>query len=120
MDLDDGILNHIAGTGKPGFTGDHGLARQATFNGPKGVAVGPDDALYVADTENNAIRRIDLGSGTVDTIAGKPASTVSGAADTTETEQVQLNRPHGVCVGPGGRIYIGDTLNHQVRRLRSQ
>jgi sugar lactone lactonase YvrE len=119
MDLPDGILHHVAGTGKAGFTGDHGPPRQATFNGPKGIAVGPDDTLYVADTENNAIRRIDLGSGTISTIAGNPAPAKDGAVDETVTEQVQLNRPHGICVGPGGRIYVGDTLNHQVRRLRT-
>ncbi len=120
MDLSDGILHHIAGTGSAGFSGDHGPARQATFNGPKGIAVGPDDSLYVADTENNAIRKIDLRSGTIATIAGNGRPSNEGAVDKTVTEQFQLNRPHGVCVGPGGRIYIGDTLNHQVRRLRSQ
>ncbi len=118
MDLRAGVLHHIAGTGKGGFTGDHGPARQATFNGPKGIAVGRDDTLYIADTENNAIRRIDLRSHTISTIAGNPAPANDGADDSAADEQVELNRPHGVCAGPGGRIYVGDTLNHQVRRLR--
>jgi DNA-binding beta-propeller fold protein YncE len=120
LDLSDGILHHIAGTGRAGFSGDHGPARQATFNGPKGIAVGPDDSLYVADTENNAIRKIDLGSGTISTIAGSPAPENNGAVENTPDAQARLNRPHGVCVGPGGRVYIGDTLNHRVRRLRSR
>jgi sugar lactone lactonase YvrE len=115
MDLKAGTLHHIAGTGKAGFTGDGGPARIAQFNGPKGIAAGPRESLFVADTENNAIRRIDLRSGTISTIT----SAAAGADSQSETDnEVRLDRPHGVCVGSDGTIYIGDTLNHVVRRAR--
>jgi streptogramin lyase len=115
MDLKAGTLHHVAGTGKAGFTGDGGPARTAQFNGPKGIAAGPRESLFVADTENNAIRRIDLRSGII--------SSITSAAPDADNEseggsEVRLDRPHGVCVGPEGTIYIGDTLSHVVRRAR--
>jgi streptogramin lyase len=111
MNLRAGTLHHVAGTGEAGFAGDGGPARTATFNGPKGITVGPRESLFVADTENHAIRRIDLRSGIISAIAGIPPD----AADEGERgDEVRLKRPHGVCVGPDGTVYIGDTLNHLV------
>ncbi|MEX2027206.1 MAG: hypothetical protein WEH44_07890, partial [Pirellulaceae bacterium] len=63
IDLKSGILSHVAGSGKKGFTGDGGPAKDATFDGPKGIALGPDGNVYVMDTENHAARRIDLNTG---------------------------------------------------------
>ena len=63
-------LARIAGTGQTGFTGDGGPALTATFNGPKGIAYAPDQSLYIVDTENHAIRRVDLRSGTITTVLG--------------------------------------------------
>jgi DNA-binding beta-propeller fold protein YncE len=119
MNLTMGTLHHVAGTGEAGFRGDGGPADAAQFNGPKGIAAGLRDTVFVADTENNAIRQIDLRSATISTIA------IGLGNDAEEPERgtgiaVQLNRPHGICVGPDGTIYIGDTLNHQVRRVRLQ
>jgi DNA-binding beta-propeller fold protein YncE len=120
MDLADGTLHRVAGTGKVGFTGDGGPAIDATFNGPKGIALGPDGNLVVADTENHAIRRIDRSSGTIATIAGGGPQNAGGAGDGGPAAQAKLNRPHGICVGPDGAIYVGDTLNHRVRRITVQ
>lgn len=114
MNLDEGRLQHVAGTGRLGYSGDGGPAKLATFNGPKGVAVGPQGHVYVVDTENQAIRKIDLTRGTVTTVAGNGQQ--GGAGDGGPATQAQLARPHGICIGPDGAIYIGDTLNHRVRR----
>jgi DNA-binding beta-propeller fold protein YncE len=116
MDLANGILDHVAGTGEPGFAGDGGPARLAKFNGPKGIAVGPDKKLFVADTENNAVRMIDLQTGIISTI-GAHAS-VADANNTTNATIARLNRPHGICAGPRGEVFVGDTLNHLVRRMK--
>ena len=59
-DLKAGTLKHIAGTGKMGYSGDGGSAKTATFNGPKGIALGPDKCLYVVDTENHRVQRINF------------------------------------------------------------
>ena len=117
MDLTSGVLAHVAGTGKTGFSGDGGPASKATFNGPKGIAIGPDKAVYVVDTENQAIRRIDLSAGTISTIAGRGPEHRGGSGDGGPATEAAMDRPHGICVGPDGAVYIGDTNNHRVRRV---
>lgn len=118
LDLDRGTWQHIAGTGQQGFTGDRGPAQDATFNGPKGIAMGPGQQLYVVDTENMAIRQIDLSSGTIMTVAGMGPQHAGAGGDGGPPTQAQMNRPHGVCVSKDNLIYVGDTLNHKVRRIR--
>ncbi|QDU96112.1 NHL domain-containing protein [Lignipirellula cremea] len=115
MNLKQGVLKHVAGTGKSGYQGDGVPAREATFNGPKGIAIGPEGKVYVVDTENQAIREIDPASGQIRTVAGNGEK--GGSGDKGPATAAQLARPHGVCIGPDGDIYIGDTLNHRVRRV---
>ncbi len=114
MDLAQGTLHHVAGSGQQGYR--DGAAREAMFDGPKGIAVGPDGELYVVDTENHVIRQVDPDSGQVSTIAGSRQQGSSG--DGGPARQAQLSRPHGICVGGDGELFIGDTLNHRVRRVR--
>ncbi len=118
LDMRAGTLHHVAGTGKKGFTGDGGQAKVATFDGPKGIAVGSDGHVYVVDTENHAIRKIDVKSRIISTVAGGGPDEKGGAGDGGPATKAQLDRPHGICVGPDGSIYIGDTLNHRVRRVK--
>jgi DNA-binding beta-propeller fold protein YncE len=66
----NGVLRVLAGTGAKGFGGDGGPAAQALFNGPHHLLIGPDRALYVADTWNYSVRRIDLATGTISRVAG--------------------------------------------------
>ena len=117
MDLRDGLLHHVAGTGKKGYGGDGRDARQARFDGPKGIAIGPAGHVYVVDTENQAIRRIDIRTGKITTIAGQGPAHRGGAGDGGPATAAELARPHGICVGRDGTVYIGDTLNHRVRRV---
>ncbi|MDA0836205.1 MAG: hypothetical protein O3B01_23870 [Planctomycetota bacterium] len=118
MDLKDGILHHVAGTGKSGFTGDGGPARNGTFNGPKGIAVGPGGKVYVVDTENQAIRVIDPAKGTLDTLAGYGPSGRGYGGDNGPAAKAKMDRPHGICFGPDGTVYIGDTNTHRVRAVK--
>jgi DNA-binding beta-propeller fold protein YncE len=118
MKLADGILIHVAGTGQVGFSGDGGPASEATFNGPKGIAVAPNGNVFVADSENNAIRRIDVKSGLIATIAGGGSMDKGGSFHRGVASNAQLNRPHGLCVAPDGAIFVGDTLNHRICRVR--
>jgi len=103
MNLADGILHQMAGTGQAGYAGDDGPATQAKLNGPKGIAATSAGKVFVADTENNAIRRIDVRSGAITTVGADKAN---------------LNRPHGICAAPDGTLFIGDTLNHRIWRVR--
>ena len=118
LDLASRQLAHLAGTGEKGFSGDGGNARIATLNGPKGVAVGPQGNVYVVDTENQAIRMIDPRGGTITTIAGQGPKFRGGSGDGGPAVQAELARPHGICVDAAGAIFIGDTLNHRVRRVK--
>jgi streptogramin lyase len=123
LDLKSSRLKHIAGTGKRGFNADAfnadaTRALDAMFDGPKGIALGPDKCVYVADTENHAIRKIDLRSGLITTIAGSGPQHKGGSGDGGPATAATMDRPHGICVGPDGAVYIGDTLNHRVRRIK--
>ena len=118
LDLPSGVLKHVSGTGSKGFTGDGGAATVATFNGPKGIAIGPDKCVYVVDTENHAIRKIDPVSEKISTIAGLGPDKKGAAGDGGSATAARMDRPHGICVGADGAVYIGDTINHRVRRIK--
>ncbi len=115
VDPSTGIITTRAGTGATGYSGDGGPALSATFNGPKELAVDRDGNVLIVDTENHAIRRIDARSGLVTTVAGSGKR--GGGGDEGAASSAQLDRPHGVAVGPDGAILIGDTHNHRVRKV---
>jgi len=106
-------LKRLAGTGAMGYAGDGGPALAAQFRGPKGVALSPDGALYIADTENHVIRKIVLGSGIISTVAGTGER---GDGPDGDALACKLNRPHGVFVH-NRVLYIGDAENNRIRAL---
>jgi sugar lactone lactonase YvrE len=117
-------FHRVAGTGQTGYSGDGGPPLDATFNGPKGLARDRFGILYVADTENHVIRRVDQQNNQITTIAGTgsavraPASEPRGSSPRSATT-VPLNRPHSICVTPSGdALFIADTLNHRIRRVK--
>jgi streptogramin lyase len=116
LDISSGTVHHVAGTGKKGFDGNGGPARLATLSGPKGIAVGPNGNVYLADTESHSIRMIDS-RGTIHLIAG-----TGERGDGSESDPVkcQLARPHGVFVDKDGSIFIGDSDAHRVRVIRGR
>lgn len=114
LDLDSNSMKKIAGTGDQGYSGDGGSALSATFNGPKGIAYSrADNSLYVADTENHVIRKIDLGTGLIDTVLGTGER---GDGPDGRPYNCRLNRPHGVCVFERV-VYVTDSENHRIRAL---
>jgi sugar lactone lactonase YvrE len=108
------VIETVAGTGERGFSGDGGLATDAQFNNPTGVALAPDGGFYIADYANNRIRRLGP-DGIITTVAGIGTAGVSGDGDLAT--KAQLNRPYGVAAGPDGSLYIADTANHRIRRV---
>ena len=86
------------------------------FNGPKGISVAPNGNVYVADTENHAIRMIDVRKGTIHLVAGTGAR---GDGPEGDAVKCQLARPHGVFVDRDGSIFIGDSETHRVRVIRA-
>ena len=113
IDTSSRTIHHLAGTGEQGYAGDGGPARSAKLAGPKGLAWFRD-RLYVADTENHVIRRIDLKSGVIDTVLGTGRR---GDGPGTNPRQCALARPHGVLVDARGAIYVGDSEAHRIRVL---
>ncbi|MEQ1855091.1 MAG: hypothetical protein ABL963_01410 [Longimicrobiales bacterium] len=116
LDLRAGRLARIAGTGETGYTGDGGPALAATFNGPKGIAYSiSDHSLYIVDTENHVIRRLNLRSGIIDTVLGTGEL---GDGPDGDPLSCRTNRPHGVFVHEGV-IYVTDSESHRVRAVES-
>ena len=118
MELATGKLTHISGTGKAGFTGDGKPAKDAQFNGPKGVCVDSQGSIYIVDTENQTIRKIDGKTGIITTLAGVGPKARGYGGDGGPATQAKMDRPHGVCVDAEGVVYIGDSNNHRVRRVK--
>jgi len=100
--------------GKKGYSGDGGPGRDATMNGPKYVAMDADDNVLICDAENHCVRRYVPKSGAIELIAGQPPQPGDKIGSTLLS--TQLRRPHGVRLGPDGRIYICDTYNNRVLR----
>ena len=114
LNLEQFVWNHVAGSGEQGYSGDGGQAKTATFNGPKGLAISPTGDILVVDTENHAIRRIKPDGWTIETVAGGGRGSSGDGGPATEA---LMDRPHGICVASDGTIFVGDTLNHRVRRV---
>ncbi|GIW95636.1 MAG: hypothetical protein KatS3mg110_3677 [Pirellulaceae bacterium] len=117
LDLARGTWQHLAGNGQAGFQAQTAPLRDAAFHGPKGIALDAAGNIYIADTENHAVRMIDMAKRTISTIAGQGPQQGGFGGDGGPALQARLNRPHGICVGPDGSVYVGDTLNHRVRRI---
>jgi sugar lactone lactonase YvrE len=105
---------HVAGNGEQGYSGDGGPALAARFAGPKGLAYAADESLYVADTENHVIRRIDLKTGMITTVLG---TGTRGDGPEPGSLNCKLSRPHGVFVDRKGILYVGDSEAHRIRML---
>ena len=110
-----GIITTIAGTGRRGYGGDGGPAGAAMLHLPSAVAMGTDGDLLVADTANARIRRIDLATGVISTLAGTGQRGDGG--DGGPATGARLSSPQGLAVGPDGAVFVADTLNHRVRRI---
>lgn len=108
-------ITHLAGTGEKGYSGDGGPARGAKLSGPKGITWSPDGSVYIADTESHTIRRIDLKTGLIRTVAGTGEK---GDGPDGDPLKCKLGRPHGVFVDRKGVLYIGDSEAHRVRILK--
>jgi sugar lactone lactonase YvrE len=110
-----GVISLFAGTGVKGFAGDNGVATSARFNSPTGLAIDATrNILYVADTGNHRLRRIDLSNNIITTFAGTGLAGLNADGAATST---QLNSPGAVAVDGGGAVYIADTGNNRIVRV---
>ena len=109
-----GIITTVAGNGVRGFSGDGGPAVQAQLEEPFGVAADGTGNIYIADTSNHRVRKVNA-AGIITTVAGNGVRGFSG--DGGPAAQAQLEEPFGVAADRAGNIYITDTFNHRVRKV---
>jgi sugar lactone lactonase YvrE len=124
-----GTIGAFAGSGRPAFEGDGGPASAASLNWPRAAAFGPDGSLFVADTLNQRIRRVDGQTGFVTTFAGAP-EVVNGVAvndfagDGGPATAARLAGVRGMAFGPDGTLYVADTWStgdkswNHIRRIK--
>jgi streptogramin lyase len=122
IDAKTQTIHHIAGTGESGYSGDGGPALQAKFGGgmkrlagPKGLSLDSrNHVLYIADTESQAIRRIDLKTGIITTVLGTGKR---GDGPETDPLKCELSRPHGVLFAKGV-LFVADSEGNRIRVVR--
>lgn len=115
VEVKDGKVRTIVNaSGQKGYSGDGGPGRDATMNGPKYLALDTAGNVLICDTENHCVRRWSPVTGKIELLAGKPPK--AGVAVGTTWLETELKRPHGVRLGPDGKLYIADTYNNRVLR----
>ena len=110
-----GVISTIAGTGVRGFRGDGGQAAQARLAYPVAVAVDTEGNVYVADSRNHRVRKINA-SGVISTFAGTGVRGFRG--DGGQAAQARLAYPVAVAADAAGNVYIADSLNHRIRKVQ--
>ena len=108
----------IAGTGEQGYNGDHIAATAAQLNQPTGLAVDTAGDLYIADTQNQAVRKVSAATGIITTVAGVPGSGLKGNGNVTDgiaATAEYLAQPVSVAFDAAGNLYIADEGNGRVR-----
>jgi len=109
-----GVISTVAGTGSAGFSGDGGLATAAQLNSPYGVAVDSAGTLFVTDSNNNRVRRVNA-LGQIITIAGTGSGGFRG--DGGDSTFAWLSNPRRIATDARGNVFVADTSNHRIREL---
>jgi sugar lactone lactonase YvrE len=118
-----GQIFSVAGDGVAGYSGDGGLAAFAELNQPTGLAVDSQGNLYIADSANNVIRRVDAKTGIITTVAGDYAADQANdglggfSGDGGPATSAQLNDPQGIAIDGAGDLFIADTFNNCIREV---
>lgn len=115
VDAISGLISTVAGNGSQGFSGDGGKVTRASLDEPRGVAIDAAGNIYIADTNNNRVRRVDGNTGVIETIAGNGQEGFSG--DKGPATEASLNGPRGIWLTNNGHLLIADHNNFRVRSL---
>jgi sugar lactone lactonase YvrE len=110
----NGVITTVAGNGTNGFSGDGGTATNAQLSSPQGVAVDTTGNLFIADTSNNRIRKVDT-SGSIMTVAGQ--ATAGNSGDGGPASSALLNHPAGIAFDSSGNLFIADWYNQRIRKI---
>jgi|DewCreStandDraft_4_1066084.scaffolds.fasta_scaffold06561_5 sugar lactone lactonase YvrE len=110
----EGVISTVAGTGARGYSGDGGPATEAALDTPQGIALDAAGTLYIADTGNHRVRRVDA-EGRITTIAGNGED--GSAGDGGPAVEAQLSDPSSVALDAAGNLYIADSWANRIRKV---
>jgi len=114
IDLRSGVISTVAGVTRAGSDGDGGPAIRAALNSPRGLWVTPGGTVYIADTDNHRVRRVDT-RGTITTVAGNGVA--ASAGDGGPATQASLFEPRGIAADSAGNVYIAEEIGQRIRRI---
>lgn len=115
IDHVSGLVTTVAGNGVQGYAGEGGLATAASLDAPEGLAIDAAGDVYLSDTHNQRVRRIDGKTGVITTVAGTGVASFSGDAGAGTSATVRL--PRGLALDSSGNLLLVDSQNHRIRRL---
>ena len=118
VNLQTGIITTVAGTGLQGYSGDGGVATGAQLFTPLAIAVDTLGNLFIADTQNHRVRRVDFLTGIITTVAGNGVGGFNG--DGGPATASALWNPSGVAIDAGGNLLIVDQFNNRIRSVNAQ
>jgi sugar lactone lactonase YvrE len=110
-----GTISTIAGTGTAGFSGDSGPATMAQLDLPTALTLDSAGNIYVADTNNHRVRRVDAATGVITTVAGDGDEAFAG--DNGQATSASIDSPNGLALDAAGNLYVADTHNGRVRKV---
>ena len=115
VDFYTGVVSTIAGTGELGYSGDGVLAKNAKLNSPTGLALDGKGNLFISDSGNERVRKVDLTTGIISTVAGNGITGFSGDGDLAIKSE--LSNPLGLAVDDQGDLFISDRNNNRIRKI---
>ncbi|HEY0758068.1 MAG TPA: Ig-like domain repeat protein [Acidisarcina sp.] len=110
-----GLISTVAGVADAGYSGDGGPATSAAIASPSGLAVDTAENIYIADTANNRIRKVNAATGVIDTVAGQGTQQYGG--DGFSAVAASVFGPYSLAIDSSGNIYIADTFHNRIREL---
>ena len=117
IDAGTGNISTFAGSGTAGFSGDGAAANLAKLNGPSAIAIDANGDVYIADTQNSRVRKVNASDGNISTVAGNGTAGYTG--DGNAATSAALMYPEGVATDALGNIFISDTDNNCIRKVNS-
>ena len=118
VDFITGEISDFAGTGESGFSGDGGEASKSQLNSPTGLAIDSKGNLFISDSGNERIRKIDLATGIISTVAGTGKTGFSGEG--IAAAKAQLSNPLGLAIDKQDNLYIVDRGNNRIRKIEAK